>query len=163
MFDGGEVWDFVVHFTVVNEYRIFARDAEVTTRLFKRGHTFGNKHHQKIDGEHGRCEDVIFFEHSHLQTQLNLLARGKRWQRLTQEVETEGPGMGSPYRYVEAEYWGRTHNKRMEGTLRDLVIPRSTLELLQLDERRLMENTLAKGEPPNWVYGLGYMVTHGGA
>ena len=162
-FDSGEIWDFIWHFTVVSEYRIFARDAEIRSCLFKRGHTFGNKIHQKLDGEHSRCNDVVIFDNSHLQTQLNLLARGKRWQKFNQDAEAEGLSMGGPYRYVEAEYWGRTHNKRMEGTLRDLIVPRSTLELLQLDERRLMENTLAKGEPPNWVYGLGYMVTHGGA
>jgi glycosyltransferase involved in cell wall biosynthesis len=160
-FDSSEAWKFQIHFTVLDEFHIFDRPPEVAARLFRNGLRFVSKYHQALP-ENVRpvmCDKVVLYENSHLQTQEALARRGERWQKFNAQVATEGPSMGSPERYIEAEYWGRTHNKPVAD--RSLIVPRDTDSLIFLDLARAAEKSRAKGNPPNWVYGLGYMVQHG--
>lgn len=154
-FAKGEVWDFPLYFTAKDEYRYCDRSIGAATRLYKSKFRFRRGHHPQlgVTQEMKRvCDEVKLFENSLLETQRALRHRGERWQPHQKEVRKVGPSHGEPDRYVEAEYWARSHNKPLPEEVARLVIPRATPALRAIDGLRNAEASMAKGEPPPWVY-----------
>lgn len=156
-YESGNVWDFIAYFLVVDEYHAFDRPVGLTTKLWRNQYLFTHTFHEQLVGvensEKSVDPDVVFLEHSHLQTQAMLAHRGMRWRKHNPLVKQFGPSMGPADRYVEAEYWGRTHNVPLPPHIAPMVVPRTTPILMAIDAARQTERSLAMGNEPEWVHG----------
>ena len=155
-FETADAWNFGLFFTVIDPYHTF--DFRIicgpSLRLFRSKFRYVKGFHQDIDSPRSGTDKVYVFENSHLQTQKNLLRRGQRWQGYDKKVQEAGPSMGEGWRYLESEYWGRTHNISIPKNAADLVVPRDTPYLIAIDKQRREEPTFAQGLISQWITGL---------
>lgn len=154
-FDSHKVWDFLLYYTVMDEYHAFERAKGTTTRLWRNEFRFEREFHEAItSNSKAVCKDVWMFENSHLQSRRALMNRGLRWQQFAARLKAVGPGPGGPSRYVMAEQWGRQHAIPLPDNVAALVVPRELEELKRLDEFRAKEALRPlSGEIPKWVEG----------
>lgn len=152
-FEQADAWNFGAYFTVVDPYHVFAfrNLCGPSLKLFRSSFRYMRGYHQDIDSPR-QCTDVVHvFENSHLQTQSKLLERGVRWQVYNRQVAEVGPSMGEPWRYLEAEFWGRSHHVPLPAEVARLVVPRDTDQLKAIDLVRMLEPLQAQGVIPEWV------------
>jgi len=152
-FDSHEVWDFLLYYTVIDEYHAFERRVGPTTRLWLNKFSFEQDFHEHITSKSKKiCKEVWMFENSHLQTRRALRNRGERWQQFAARLLAVGPGPGGPARYLMAEQWGRANAVPLPDNVATLVVPRGLEELNRLDAIRAEEaKTPLSGEAPVWV------------
>lgn len=152
-FDSHEVWDFLMYYTVIDEYHAFEPSRGTTTRLWQNKFRFERDFHESITSESKKvCKEAWMFENSHLQTRGALRNRGERWQPFAARLKAVGPGPGGPARYVMAEQWGRVNGIPLPDEVAALVIPRETEELRKLDAVRAEGSSRpVSGEMPDWI------------
>lgn len=142
-FNDKPVWDFRLHYTVVDEFHCFEfEDIGATTRLSRSEYRYTRPWHEQLPMTPPRtvCPDVRFFENSHLQTRKALLHRAVRWLPWADQEIRWGPTHGGDNRFVAAEARGRADAKLFPPEVRKLIVPRDGLEVLrELDERRRRE------------------------
>ena len=149
-FDSHEVWDFLLYYTVIDEYHAFERRVGPTTRLWRNKFRFEQGFHECITSKSKKiCKEAWMFENSHLQSRGALRQRGERWQPFAAQLLAVGPGPGGPARYVMAEQWGRANAVPIPDNVAALVVPR---DFKELDAFRAEEAKIPlSGEVPDWI------------
>lgn len=151
-FNQKPIWDFLLYYTVKDEFHSFrVVNPGATTRLWRNEYRYIRDWHEQLPAppERKLCRQVRIFENSHLQTRKALLARGMRWQQFSESVKRYGPPHGPITRYLSTEYAGRNRSKILPKEIRELIVPRNGLEILEtIDKQRRKE---AKIPPPQEV------------
>lgn len=170
-FNSHPIWDFLLYFTVGNEYHHCPKNGKLggsigkTTRLFLANRRYLHDFHEQVynNGERsliGFCKEVPFFENSWLQTRSAMLHRGARWQKYAAALLARGIGPGPPNRYERNEFHARHIYVPLPPNVANNVVPRNEVPfLVSLDKYREAEWHKGTSVPPPlklWDTGYGF-------